>query len=38
MRPRATFRAADFHERLTWIFAGQVFFALGIGLLGLWLH
>jgi hypothetical protein len=38
MRRKATFLKAETDEILTWLFAGQVLFALALSFGGLWLH
>ena len=38
MRRKATFLTAETDEILTWLFAGQLLFALALSFLGLWLH
>jgi hypothetical protein len=38
MRRKATFLTAETDEVLTWLFAGQVLFALALSFLSLWLH
>ena len=38
MRRKATFLTAEIDEVLTWLFAGQVLFALVMSFLSLWLH
>jgi hypothetical protein len=38
MRRKATFLTAETDEALTWLFAGQLLFALALSFLGLWLH
>ena len=38
MRRRATSHTPETDEVLTWLFAGQVLFALVISFLSLWLH
>ena len=38
MRRKATFLTAETDEVLTWLFVGQLLFALALSFLGLWLH